>query len=76
MIAAEEDIEANNKQAVQAGFDAWRTGTSSVFGLLSPDAKWTIVGKLFDGEGTARDGEPYKTRTRGICKCETGRSLT
>jgi len=107
MIAAEKDkdIEASNKRAVQAGFDAWRTGTGGVFDLLAPDAKWTIVGNspvsrtftsrqefldvvitpfnarlssrlvptvrgvyadgdmviaLFDGEGTARDGKPYK----------------
>jgi len=105
MTAAEKDIEARNKQAVQAGFDAWRNGTGGVFDLLAPDAKWTIVGNspvsrtfasrqefldavitpfnlrlssrlvptvrgiyadgdmviaLFDGEGTARDGKPYK----------------
>jgi uncharacterized protein len=44
MIAAEEDIEANNKKAIQAGFDAWRDGTGGVFDLLASDAKWTIVG--------------------------------
>jgi uncharacterized protein len=44
MIAAEEDIESNNKKAIQAGFDAWRNGTGGVFDLLASDAKWTIVG--------------------------------
>jgi hypothetical protein len=38
------DVEARNKEIVQAGFDAWRNGTGSVFDLLVPDAKWTIVG--------------------------------
>jgi uncharacterized protein len=105
MIAAEEGIESNNKKAIQAGFDAWRSGTGGVFDLLASDAKWTIVGNspvsrtftsrqefldvvitpfnarlssrlvptvrgvyadgdmvivLWDGEGTARDGKPYK----------------
>jgi hypothetical protein len=40
----QKDIEARNKQAVQAGFDAWRNGTGGMFDLLSPDAEWTIVG--------------------------------
>lgn len=40
----ENDIEARNKQAIQAGFDAWRNATGSVFDLLAEDAKWTIVG--------------------------------
>jgi ketosteroid isomerase-like protein len=44
MIAAAEDIESNNKKAIQAGFDAWRNGTGGVFNLLASDAKWTIVG--------------------------------
>jgi uncharacterized protein len=44
MIAAEEDIESNNRKAIQAGFDAWRNGTGGVFDLLASDAKWTIVG--------------------------------
>jgi uncharacterized protein len=105
MQAADKDIEARNREAVQAGFDAWRNGTGGVFDLLVPDAKWTIVGNapvsrtytskqefldvvinpfnarlskrliptvrgiytdgdmviaLFDGEGTARDGKPYR----------------
>jgi ketosteroid isomerase-like protein len=99
------DIEARNKQIVRAGFDAWRNGTRGVFDLLTPDAKWTIVGNspvsrtymsrrefmdvvinpfnarlssrlvptvrniyadgdtviaLFDAEGMACDGKPYK----------------
>jgi ketosteroid isomerase-like protein len=44
MNADEKATETRNKQAVQAGFDAWRKGTGSVFDLLAPDAKWTIVG--------------------------------
>ncbi len=105
MIAPQDDVEARNKQAVQAGFDAWRNGTGNIFDLLAPDAQWTIVGNspvsrtftsrqdfldtvitpfnarlssrlmptvrgvyadgdmvivLWDGEGTARDGKPYK----------------
>ena len=43
-MAAEADAEARNKEAIQAGFHAWRNGTGSVFDLLAPDAKWTIVG--------------------------------
>jgi ketosteroid isomerase-like protein len=38
------DVEAKNRMVIQAGFDAWRNGTGSVFDLLTPDAKWTIVG--------------------------------
>jgi ketosteroid isomerase-like protein len=38
------DVEAQNKQLVQTGFDKWRDGTGSVFEFLAPDAKWTIVG--------------------------------
>jgi uncharacterized protein len=44
MMPAEESIQARNKEAVQAGFDAWRDGTGSVFDLLAADATWTIVG--------------------------------
>jgi uncharacterized protein len=118
MIAAEEDIEANNKKAIQAGFDAWRDGTGGVFDLLASDAKWTIVGNspvsrtfrsrqefldsvitpfnarlssrlvptvrgvyadgemviaLFDGEGTARDGKPYKNTYSWFMKMRDGK---
>jgi ketosteroid isomerase-like protein len=38
------DVEAKNKAAIQTGFKAWRDGTGSVFDLLTPDARWTIVG--------------------------------
>ena len=44
MMPTEESVQARNKQAVQAGFDAWRDGTGSVFDLLAADATWTIVG--------------------------------
>jgi ketosteroid isomerase-like protein len=104
-MAGETDTEKSNKQLVQAGFDAWRSGTGGVFDLLAADAKWTIVGNspvsrtfasrqefldvvinpfnarlsssvvptvrglyadgdtviaLFDAQGTARDGKPYR----------------
>jgi ketosteroid isomerase-like protein len=36
-------MEAENKHAVQAGFEASRNGTGSVFDLLAPGATWTIV---------------------------------
>jgi ketosteroid isomerase-like protein len=44
MHAAQDDVQARNKQAVAAAFEAWRNGTGSVFDLLTPDASWTIVG--------------------------------
>jgi ketosteroid isomerase-like protein len=45
MIAAEESVQAQNKRAIRAAFDAWRNKTSgNVFDLLAPDATWTIVG--------------------------------
>jgi ketosteroid isomerase-like protein len=43
-MAADKDAAAKNKEAIQAGIRAWREGTGSVFDLLTPDAKWTIVG--------------------------------
>lgn len=43
-MAAENDVEVRNKATIEAGFDAWRNGTGSIFDLLTPDAKWTIVG--------------------------------
>jgi ketosteroid isomerase-like protein len=44
MTAAVEDVQARNKQAIAAGFEAWRNGTGSVFDLLTPEASWTVVG--------------------------------
>ena len=41
---AETETEAKNKAAVEAAFDAWRAGTGGPFGLLAPDATWTITG--------------------------------
>jgi ketosteroid isomerase-like protein len=38
------DTETQNKQKIEAGFEAWRTGTGSPFDLLADDAAWTIVG--------------------------------
>jgi len=43
-LGAEKDVEVRNKEAIRAGFEAWRNGSGSVFELLAPDAKWTIVG--------------------------------
>ncbi len=105
MQVAEADMEARNKELIQASFEAWRDGTGRVFDLLAPDAKWTVLGSspvsgtyhsrqdfldevinpfnarfssrliptvrgiyadgdmviaLFDGEGTALDGKPYR----------------
>jgi hypothetical protein len=34
MIAAEKDIEARSKQAVQVRFDAWRNGTGGFQGFV------------------------------------------
>jgi ketosteroid isomerase-like protein len=44
MAVADQEIEARNKQAIQAAFDAWQNGTGSPFDLLASDATWTIVG--------------------------------
>src|ERR1700722_18139214 len=44
MAVADQEIDARNKQAIQAAFDAWRNGTGSPFDLLASDATWTIVG--------------------------------
>ena len=38
--ATETETEAKNKAAI----DAWRAGTGGPFGLLAPDATWTITG--------------------------------
>lgn len=43
-MASDINVEAGNKDIIQKSFDAWRNGTGSVFDLLTPDAKWTIVG--------------------------------
>lgn len=103
--ALNHDVQARNKEAIRASFQAWRDGTGRVFDLLAPNAKWTAVGNspiagtyhsrqqflsevidpfnarlsgrlvptvrgiyadgdmviaLFDGEGTALDGKPYR----------------
>lgn len=43
-MAADNNDERKNKETIRAGFDAWRDGTGNVFDLLTPDARWTIVG--------------------------------
>lgn len=45
MAQSSDDIEARNKAAVTAGFDAWRNGTGSPYDLLSDKVTWTIVGR-------------------------------
>jgi uncharacterized protein len=45
MAQSASDIEARNKSAVKASFDAWRDGTGSPFDLLAQTATWTIVGR-------------------------------
>jgi ketosteroid isomerase-like protein len=39
------DTESRNRATVAASFEAWREGTGSPFDLLTPDARWTIVGR-------------------------------
>jgi hypothetical protein len=107
-----------NRETVRAAFEAWRGGTGSVFDLLEPDARWTIVGNapvsrtyasrqefldvviapfnarlsrrlvptvrdvyadgdtviaLFDAEGTARDGKPYRNTYTWYMRMRGGR---
>ena len=110
--------EQQNKEAVRAAFESWRSGTGGVFDLLRPDATWTIVGNapvsrtyrskqefldvvigpfnarmsqrliptvrgiyadgdmviaLFDGEGTARDGKPYRNTYTWYLRMQDGK---
>jgi ketosteroid isomerase-like protein len=44
-MAQSTDIEASNKAALAAKFDAWGAGTGSPYDLLADDANWTIVGR-------------------------------
>ena len=119
-MAAEQDTELRNRQAVRAAFDAWKEGTGGVFDLLAPDARWTIVGRslvsrtyesrrefmdavihpfnarlsqrliptvrgvyadgdtvvvLWDGEGTARDGRPYRNTYSWYLQMREGRAV-
>lgn len=43
-MASDNSMEVQNKDAIQTAFQAWRDGSGNVFNLLTPDAKWTIVG--------------------------------
>jgi ketosteroid isomerase-like protein len=43
-MASDKNIEEKNREMIHGAFNAWRNGTGSVFDLLTPDAKWTIVG--------------------------------
>jgi ketosteroid isomerase-like protein len=45
MAQPTDDIEASNKAALAAKFDAWGAGTGSPYDLLADDARWTIVGR-------------------------------
>src|SRR5688500_3080495 len=44
MAQTTDEIEASNKAAIAAKFDAWKAGTGSPYDLLADDASWTIVG--------------------------------
>lgn len=39
------DIEIRNKEIVRNAFAAWAAGSGSPFELLTPEARWTIVGR-------------------------------
>jgi ketosteroid isomerase-like protein len=43
-MPAEKNIESKNREVIRKAFEAWAAGTGSPFDLLTPDAKWTIVG--------------------------------
>lgn len=43
-MAVEANHAARNKEAVRHAFEKWTEGTGSPFDLLTPEAKWTIVG--------------------------------
>jgi ketosteroid isomerase-like protein len=45
MAQTEDDVEARNRQAIAASFEAWRTGKGGPFELLAEDASWTVVGR-------------------------------
>jgi ketosteroid isomerase-like protein len=45
MAQTTDEIEASNKAAIAAKFDAWGAGTGSPYDLLADDASWTIVGR-------------------------------
>ncbi|MCO6391790.1 nuclear transport factor 2 family protein [Aliihoeflea aestuarii] len=38
------EIEMRNESIVRAAFEEWATGAGNVFGLLSPEVRWTIHG--------------------------------
>ena len=79
-MARNSSIQEGNKAIVQASFDRWRNGTGSPFELLSPEAKWTIVGssplsKTYDRQQfldevihpfNARMAKPLIPTVRGI----------
>jgi len=43
-LADATETERRNKAAVEAGFEAWASGTGSPYDLLADDARWTIEG--------------------------------
>ena len=43
-VESAQTVEQQNKATIQAGFDRWKNGEGSIYDLLAPDAKWTIVG--------------------------------
>jgi ketosteroid isomerase-like protein len=55
MARAKDEVEARNRAAVNAGFDAWKNGTGSPYDLLADDVTWTIVGNsVVSGTYTSR----------------------
>lgn len=58
---AQTALETQNRQTIQAAFDAWSAGTGGPFDLLEEDATWTIVGRS-DAAGT------YATKAEFIDK--------
>jgi uncharacterized protein len=117
-VSSSDDVQAKNKEMVRAAFEAWRSGKSTVFDLLAPKGRWTIVGNspvsrtyrqklldtvitpfnahmsrrliptvrsiyadgntgivLFDAEGTARDGKPYRNTYTWFMSMEGGANV-
>jgi ketosteroid isomerase-like protein len=44
MATTDNTVETRNKAIVQAGFDAWKSGTGSPYDKLADNATWEIVG--------------------------------
>lgn len=75
MSESTSDVQARNKSAVRASFDAWSAGAGSPFDLLAEDATWTIVGrsvasKTYPSREAFMDEviRPFNARMRGGLK--------